>query len=425
MLTSAGWETMKSILNLFANIMQYILVPTFIYYFVISVFGWFKRKEVPAEQFSPVNRFAMLVAAHNEEIVIGSIIRNLKELNYPSNLYDIFVIADNCSDKTAVIARGNGAQVYERFNREKIGKGFALEWMFKIIFKMDRKYDAVCILDADNLVSPNFLMEMNKQLCRGYKVVQGYLGCKNPRDSWVSGCYSISYWLTNRLFQLPRYYLGLSCGLGGTGFIVSTEVLKQIGWGATCLTEDLEFTLKLALKNMKVYWSHEAVVYDEKPLTMAQSWRQRKRWMRGQADCARRYLKDLLVKAFKDRDMVTFDCAMYILYPMIVVVNGALLLVDLGRLALYAGSMNFFSADIISFTLIQLIVMNYSIIFLIAEGKLSDKLIFYYFLLPVYSLTWIPIIIQGFLDRDNTEWSHTIHTRSLDIADMNNLKKAG
>lgn len=424
MLTSESLETLKYILYIIINVLQYILVPTFIYHFVISVFGWIKRKEVSAKQFPPVKRFAMLIAAHNEEIVIGSIIRNLKELDYPSDLYDIFVIADNCTDRTAAIGRENGVQVYERFDSKKVGKGFALEWMFKKIFKMEKKYDAVCILDADNLVSPNFLMEMNKQLCRGYKVVQGYLGCKNPYDSWVSGCYSISYWLTNRLFQLPRYYLGLSCGLGGTGFIVSTDILEEIGWGATCLTEDLEFTLRLALRNMKVYWSNEAAVYDEKPLTIAQSWRQRKRWMQGQADCARRYLKDLLVKAFKDRDMVAFDCAMYVLYPATVVANGVLLLLALGRFILYAGSIDFFSTDIITYIVIQLIMMNYTVIFLIAEGRLTGKLILYYLLLPLFSLTWIPIIVQGFLDRDNTEWSHTIHTRSMDIADMKNLRKA-
>ena len=207
------------------------------------------------------------------------------------------VIADNCQDNTARIASGLGALVYKRFNKRKRGKGYSLDWMFKKIFKMEKKYDAVCILDADNLISANFLLEMNKHMCMGHKVVQGYLDSKNPANSWISGNNSISFWISNRLIQLPRYYLGLSCLLGGTGFIVATDVLKEIGWGATCLVEDLEFSIKLVLMGKKVYWSHDAVVYDEKPLTIKQSWRQRKRWMQGHFDCIKRFLKPLIVKA--------------------------------------------------------------------------------------------------------------------------------
>jgi len=394
---------------------------------VISIFGWFKRREESADGYPPVNRFAIVVAAHNEEKVIGSIVRNLKSLDYPADMYDVFVIADNCSDNTAEIARKNGAVVLERFDRNKKGKGFALEWAFEKILNMERKYDAVSVFDADNLVSANFLSEMNKHLCKGHKVIQGYLDSKNPMDSLISASYAITYWLNNRLFQLPRYYLGLSCAIGGTGFVVAADVLKEIGWGATSLTEDLEFTLKLVLRGMKVYWSHEVTVYDEKPISLAQSWRQRKRWMQGQADCACRYLKALICKAVRDRDMVAFDCALYVIQPIIIVLSG---------IGLFANFFKFIMSMFIDFSallsrhmffsvLTMLIVTYAGIIFIIVEGKFTKKVIGYFIAFPFYNLTWIPIIIQGFMDKDKKEWTHTLHTRALDIADMDKLHRAG
>ena len=232
-------------------ILQIFLWVIFIYFFLVSAFGWLKRKEEPLSDFPVKNKFAILIAAHNEEKVIASAIRSLKEIDYPKDMYDIYVIADNCDAATAEVARDAGAQVHERFDSVKRGKGHSLEWMFDKLLAMDIEYDAVCILDADNLVSKNFFLEMNKRLCQGDKVVQGYLDSKNPNDSWVSANYSIAYWISNRIFQLPRYYLGLNCALGGTGFVMSVDVLKEIGWGATCLTEDLEFSLKLVQKNMK------------------------------------------------------------------------------------------------------------------------------------------------------------------------------
>ncbi len=149
------------------------------------------------------------------------------------------------------------------------------------------------MFDADNLVHKNFLKEMNKKMCKGYKVVQGYLDSKNPEDTWITGSYSIAFWSCNRMFQLARYNLGLSSQLGGTGFCIDTDILKELGWGATCLTEDLEFSCKIILNGYKVGWAHDAIIYDEKPLTLGQSWRQRKRWMQGFADVSSRYFLSL------------------------------------------------------------------------------------------------------------------------------------
>lgn len=448
----------------------YVIVS---YYMILSLFGLILRRKKVLEQ-KPEKSFALIVAAHNEEIVVGKILESLKSLDYPKELYDIFVIADNCTDNTAAIARKYDVNVFERFDKNKRGKGYALEWMFDKIFKMDKKYDAVGIFDADNLVSENFLNEMNAQMVKGYKVVQGYLDSKNPHDSWITESYSISFWSSNRLFQLARANLRLSNQIGGTGFVVDTGILKEMGWGATCLTEDLEFTCKLVLNGYKVGWAHNAVVYDEKPLTLKQSWHQRKRWMQGFSDVASRFFLKLLKKAVKDRSFVALDCALYVIQPFVTLALGvSLLLTALQNMNSHG--MNIFVINnimpdyvfkflsIFSFLLTPLVMvlerklskglfamfalysMNvfifpllfhngdkltaitaghalYLVLFILLvmlmQGKQSAKIFIWYLLYGIYTVTWIPITIQGIIDKNKKEWNHTKHVRQIGISEV-------
>ena len=150
-------------------------------------------------------------------------------------------------------------------------------------------------------------------MLEGYKVVQGYIDSKNPNDSWIAASYSIAFWTQNRMYQLARANVGLSNQIGGTGFAIDIDILKELGWGATCLTEDLEFSCKLVLNGEKVGWAHDAIIYDEKPLKLKQSWVQRRRWMQGFTDVATRYFFKLVKKGIKERKWFILDCA-YIQY---------------------------------------------------------------------------------------------------------------
>jgi len=414
------FSKLDSMAYLFTQITQILVFVAGSYFFGVSLFGWIKRKDESADRRRPEKRFALIIAAHNEERVIGHVIDSLHRQNYPKELYDIFVIADNCTDRTPEIAEKHGAIVYKRFNNEERGKGHALEWMFNKIYSMENKYDAISVFDADNLVSSNFLSEMNKQLCKGYKVVQGYIDSKNPFDSWITCSYSIAFWLANRIFQLPRHYLGLSCGLCGTGFCIDISVLRQIGWGATCLTEDLEFTMKLALNGMKVAWAQNAVVYDEKPLTLKQSWNQRKRWMQGHADCAFRFLSPLFKKAFKEMDLVAFDCALYLFQPIRFIFIG-LITITMWIQTVYPDSpffhiKHFFSPEI--WYIFAALQFFYGPFVIMAEKKFNLKAMMGFLVYPFYCLTWVPIAIQGFISRDNKNWSHTAHTREISIKEL-------
>ncbi|MBC8061728.1 MAG: glycosyltransferase family 2 protein [Clostridiaceae bacterium] len=415
----------ETVLYYIAKIFTNTVFVISIYYLGISFFGIVRIKN--KKIYKNEKRFALVVAAHNEERVIKDIVKSLNQVDYPKELYDIFVIADNCTDKTAMKAREYGAKVFERNDKEKRGKGYALEWMFNKIFEMEKKYDSVAIFDADNLVSKNFLTEMNKKLMEGYKVVQGYVDSKNPKDSWITGSYSISFWTTNRMFQLSRNNLRLSSQLCGTGFCVDTALLKEVGWGATCLTEDLEFTCKLVMNNQKVGWAHDAILYDEKPLTIAQSWWQRKRWMQGFSDVCSRYFFKLIRKAIKDRDFIALDCALYTVQPITIILIGCSMIISAisyGAQALdIISSVNtayIFSPSKLAILtiLIGFLEFIYTPFILILEKKLDLQIFWYYIIYPIYSLSWLPISIQGIIDKDNKEWSHTEHTRSISIEEL-------
>jgi cellulose synthase/poly-beta-1,6-N-acetylglucosamine synthase-like glycosyltransferase len=443
---------------------------------VLAFFGLFRKKE--KKNYQPKNKFALLIAAHNEEVVIGSLIESMMKLDYPKDMYDVFVIADNCTDDTAKIAKGYGVNVCERFAEDKRGKGYALEWMFAKLFDMEKQYDAIAIFDADNLVHKDFLKEMNSKMQEGYKVVQGYIDSKNPGDSWIAASYSIGFWTQNRMFQLAKSNLGLSSQIGGTGFAIETNTLKKLGWGATCLTEDLEFTCKLVLNGEKVGWAHDAIIYDEKPLTLKQSWNQRKRWMQGFADVASRYFFKLLKQSIVKRKFFMFDCSIYVLQPFVTLLTAIAALLTLiqanssglnifiinylfDNLGLGAvgyqifavtqflitpfilvldkkitkpflvmmvlSSSNVFAIPIITANIENWIVaffigIAYNVAFLLLTGLLLGKkeflLFFRFWLYSIYTLTWVPITIQGILNKNNKEWNHTKHVRKIEICDV-------
>jgi len=409
-LSSSVW------LNIF-YLIQIVFLALGAYYFVISLFAFLPSKK--EEKVNGKDSFALIVAAHNEEVVIQNMVESLKNLNYPKDKYEIFVIADNCTDNTASIAEEAGAKVYERFNQTERGKGFALEWMFEKIFNMDRKFDYVAIFDADNLVDKNFLQEINKKTRLGEKVVQGYIDSKNPRDSWVSYSYSLSFWMVNKLYQTSRSNLGLSCQLCGTGFVVHTDTLQQIGWQATCLTEDMEFTMRLALKNIKVAWATNAKVYDEKPISFMQSWKQRVRWMQGHADVASRFLLPLTKKAIKERTIVPLDCGIYLLQP--------LRIITMGFVTVMAWiNMMYPNAHLIVWGLLPQTAFNLFVVaqflwgplVMIVEKRFNRNTILDFFIYSLFSLSWVPIAAVGMAKKNQRDWFHTMHTQSISITEM-------
>ncbi|MCL2323600.1 MAG: glycosyltransferase [Oscillospiraceae bacterium] len=409
-----------------------ILFALSIYLLMLSIFGIFKRKP---EKISDIkHRFLILSCAHDEELVITDLINSVFKLDYDKNLYKLFIVADNCTDDTESRARSIGANVLVRNNNLLVGKGYALEWAFKKLDDMNEDYDAVVIVDADNLLHRNFLKEMNESLNEGFDVVQCFADSKNPYDSYMTAWYSISAWMQNRIFQLSRYNLHLSNQLTGFGFAMKKEILKRIGWRTTSLVEDLEFTCKLVLNNYKVGYSHNAIIYDEKPITMKDSVAQRKRWMQGFADVCVRNFPKLIKKGFREFDLKAIDCAIYIAQPFTLTLFGInYLLHILSKIIYFLTSreslLNLVSFDMnitrtssvvsIGTLLIAFMQIIYPIIIMILDKKLSIKSLWYYLFYSLYMITWFPIVIQGIINRNSKVWLHTKHFRKINIDNIN------
>jgi len=409
-------------LNIIMIPVQIIIILSTFYYFILSLFGLFRKAE--KKFLEPEKSFALVVAAHNEEAVIGPLVENLLNLNYPKELYDVFVVADNCTDKTALIAKNAGAIVHQRFNNEKRGKGYALEWMFSRLFKLERQYDAVIIFDADNLVDESFLIEMNSKLCQGHEIIQCYLDSKNPYDTWVTNTFSITFWLSNRMLQLARYNTGvLNNVLGGTGMCISTRVLKELGWGATSLTEDLEFTMKALMHGYRTTWAHDAIVYDEKPLTFMQAWNQRKRWAQGQVDVAGRYFFPLIFKAIRERKIMYFDMAVHLFQPGLVMVSTFFMFVNMiSSLQPYYTHVFDVVMPWTGWQILTAINLVYPVAVLALE-RLPWRAYLGLILYPIFIYSWVPIVFLGFVNRKDKSWSHTKHTRSIKYDEVVKEKK--
>lgn len=399
--------------------MQVILALLAVYQFTFSLFGLIKKKK--KKHYPATKSFAVLVAAHNEEQVIGALMENLKQLDYPEDLYDVFVICDNCTDGTAQIVREHGLNACVRTNADLRGKGYAIEWMLKYLWKLPRQYDAVVMFDADNLVDRNFLLEMNDDLNNGSRVIQGYIDTKNPEDSWITAAYGVSYWYINRLWQLSRHNLNMANFLGGTGMCFETNLLKEIGWGATSLVEDLEFTMRSVQRNVYPVFNYDAKVFDEKPLTFKASARQRLRWMQGHFTVARRYFFPLLWQSIKERSLVKFDLAIYGANVYVVLLTFLMTAVMWVDMAIFSGP---HIANIygyfplwVGFVAIGLNIMTF-LLSMALEKVTFAKVYLYLILFPIYLLSWYPITFYAFFTQNNKQWSHTQHTRVVRLDEV-------
>lgn len=395
-----------------------------LYQVMISLLGLLKNKKMyRVENELDSTRFAVLVCAHNEESVIGQIIQNLKKVDYPKEKYDIHVICDNCTDGTAQIVRKAGVNAWERQDPQKRGKGYGLEWMFQNLFCLEKEnkkvYDAVVILDADNIVSRNFLQVLNyKLVAEKYEVIQAYLDSKNPTDNWISKSYAIAYWSTNRLYQFSRGKLGLSAQLGGTGMCFSMQVLKEIGWGTQSLTEDLEFTAKyIFTKGKSVGWAHEAKIFDEKPTDFKISFRQRVRWMQGHMDCMVRYSVPLLKKFLQTFNINALDMCIYLIQPTrtLLSVNSIILFC----LTYYELLPSYIMPYVLSPWIWLMIALSFyllPIIALIQEKQIKN--VIWTPIVYIFGFSWVPIILLGFIKRKQKVWVHTPHNRVMDKEKM-------
>ena len=285
--------------NLFIAVFFFTVYFYQLFYLAV---GFVRRKRKDRRPPARQHRFAAIVAARNEAGVIGELIQSLRAQHYPEELLDIYVVADNCTDDTARVARQAGAAVYERHDQTRKGKGYALDYLFHRLAEEGREdYEGYFVFDADNLVDPAFTAEMNRVFDTGkYGAITCYRNSKNFGSNWISAGYSIWFLREARFLNFPRMLLGSNCHVSGTGFLISADVIRQNGgWPYHLLTEDIEFSVSCSLKGVRIGYCDGAMVYDEQPTTFQQSWDQRLRWSRGFYQVDAKYAPALLRESLR------------------------------------------------------------------------------------------------------------------------------
>jgi len=400
----------------------YILfIPIFIYglYFLITGLFSFKKKQKTIKNHKPKYKLAVLVAARNEEKVIGGLVDSLNKQNYPKNLYDVFVIPNNCADNTEKIAEEDGAEIFN-CDIDVKSKGEVLEY---VLSKLSSKniYDAYIIFDADNIVHPYFLKRMNDTLCDGYELAQGFRDSKNPGDNWICGSYSLYYWGQNLFFNRSRMNLNASASINGTGFMIKDSIIKEHGFHTITMTEDIEFTAQCAINNKKIAFVSDAVTYDEQPLTFKSSWKQRMRWTTGTYQCLFTYAKELFNGIFKNKSISCLDMLLFFMAPLVQLIGSfvflLLLIYNILGIKLYDIFAYLFAYNEIFFIITYAISVLLGVLVVTFTNKSVRNTIMGILLFPFFLLTWIPINLIC-LFRKTLNWEPIEHTRNVNLESL-------
>jgi cellulose synthase/poly-beta-1,6-N-acetylglucosamine synthase-like glycosyltransferase len=269
------------------------------------------RRELPG---STTTKFDIVVPAHNEESGIENTVHSLAAIDYPPERFRIIVVADNCSDDTARLARDAGAIVLERFDKEKRGKGYALSLAYERSLA-EGFADAIVVVDADTLVSKNLLSSFSRCFDEGAEAVQAEYAVPRQADSWRSRLMVIAFTLFHAVRSSARERLRLSSGLRGNGMAFAVGLLRRIPSRAYSIVEDVEYGCAIGLENVRVVYAEDAVVVSEMPTTGAAARSQRERWERGRKQLVREFAPILLLNGAKRRSLVMMDLAADLLVP--------------------------------------------------------------------------------------------------------------
>ena len=424
---------MKTI-NTINSILYIALTVLYFYqfiYIVIALIGD-KKKKLDTYEAKKLHKFAFIIAARNEQAVIGNLINSIKQQNYPAELIDVIVVADNCTDDTAQIAREHGAICYERFNNMLVGKGYALDYCFnKIVeqFGDYTAYDGYFIFDADNVIDKNYVKEMNKVFDRGYNVITSYRNSKNYDTNWITSGYSLWFIREAKYLNNPRMMLKTSCAVSGTGFLVNSSIIKKNnGWKFNLLTEDIQFSVVNILEGEKIGYCESAMFYDEQPTTFKQSWNQRMRWSKGFYQVMFRYGRELIAMMFKKREMFVSCYDMFMTLAPATLLSIGCILLNLIFLAYGATDVHMLRRILpgtlgsIAFAGVNFYLLMFSIGFitLVTEwNKIlapANKKIKSLFTFPLFMITYVPISLVALVKK--VEWKPIAHSISQSVEEI-------
>lgn len=301
----------------FLELIAAVLGIAYAYMSVLTVVGIFTTRRFPEAKKN--HRYAVVIAARNEENVIGQLLESINGQTYPRELVTTFVVADNCTDRTAEIARAYGAVCYERFNSANRTKGYALQYLFGQISRDygTDTFEGYFVFDADNILNPDYIEKMNNAFDSGEKIITSYRNTKNWEDGCVAASYAIHWMRTVRCENRAKSSLGMACRVQGTGFLFSNELVAN-GWRFVDLTEDRSFCIDAVRRGYRISFQEEAEFYDEQPENLAIAFRQRIRWSKGHLQAFYQSGRSLLKRCFTSglRNALTAYDMLMITFPV-------------------------------------------------------------------------------------------------------------
>lgn len=414
-----------TVFNLIFCLLFMICYAYQIFYIFVSLF----KKPRTFPDTDKRHRYAFMISARNEENVIGQLCDSIRRQDYPSELIDIYIVADNCTDSTGAVAEAHGAHVIERFDTEHIGKGYALERLFDHVNETVGydAYDGYIVVDADNILEHDYVTEMNKCFSAGNRLIIGYRNSKNYADNWISAGYSLWFLRASRQLNSARTLLGNSCEINGTGFLIHKDIIKRQGsWIHHLMIEDIEFTVDNVLHGEKVVYCHSAILYDEQPTKFRQSWWQRKRWCRGYLQVLRDYGLKLIGAFFKGRGFSNFDMLMAI-SPAFFLSVTAMFVNILGLIIVPFVDMSYFLPTAINVitTLVSayLLFLLLGIVTTVTEWNRihtsAPRKIWAIVTFPLFMYTYVPIAAAAMFS--GIDWKPIEH-HAIDDSDKNELE---
>ncbi|MBR0135919.1 MAG: glycosyltransferase [Clostridia bacterium] len=406
-------ETLK-LINI---IIAIIFAVCYSYQFVYIPIEWIlgakeKKNKVKVEPTG--NDYAVLICARNEENVIGDLINSLHSQTYDQSKLTVFVLADNCTDDTAGLCRSMGAVVYERQNKELVGKGYALDTLIKHIQEdYPEGFDAYFVFDADIILSKTYIERMDAKFAEGYEILTSYRNSKNYGDNWISAGYALWFLRESRYLNHSRDLLDFSCAVSGTGFMFSRKIAEEInGWPYHTMTEDIEFSIDQISKGKKIGIAYDAELFDEQPVKFGQSWRQRLRWSKGFLQVFKGYGAQLAKGVFKG-SFACLDMSMNIMPAFVISTLSILINLVLGVAILIQGVNVVDELILVGIALgcVYLLLWIVGMITVITEWKkirtTNFKKIFYVFTFPFFMVTYIPIAVQAIFTKP--QWKPIEH----------------
>ena len=404
---------MEPVLRTINAVISALFFICYTYQFLYIPLVLLKKRRPAALPASP-HRYAVLIAARNEENVIAGLLDSLAAQTYDMSLVTVFVAADNCTDSTAAIARAHGAVVYERFNQLNVGKGYALDFLLQHIgADYPAGFDGYFVFDADNILAPDYIERMNEMFSNGHEIVTSYRNSKNFGGNWISAGYALWFLRESRYLNGARTRLGSSAAVGGTGFLFSQRILAESGgWQFYLLTEDIEFSVRHITDGEIIAICEDAVLYDEQPTGFRQSCRQRLRWAKGYIQVFWYYGGRLLKGAAKG-SWSCFDMAMAIMPAFVLTCISILANVTLAAIGLAEGAGLWFAMR----SLLECLGSIYPTLLVLGGITTASewrrihapgwKKILYTLTFPLFMLTYLPISMAALFMK--VEWKPIHH----------------